>query len=50
MGLYTNQYTAGLVIIGTNTIHSNLQWEGMWDFVKEYFQTNFVISIDDYLG
>jgi len=49
MNLYPNQYTAGLAIIGTNAIHSNLQWEGMWDFLKEYFQTNLGFCIDDIL-
>jgi|TARA_B110001469_G_C9560563_1_gene278060 hypothetical protein len=49
MDLYPNQYTAELAIIGTNAIHQNLKWEGMWDFLKEYFQTNLGFCIDEYL-
>lgn len=40
---YTEKYIANALI----GIPMNVQWEGMWDFLRDYFQKNHGIQIDN---
>jgi hypothetical protein len=41
---YYSDREAASAIIG---IQNNIEWEGMWDFLRDYFESNHGIKIDD---
>jgi len=47
MELFPQNYTAREAVVATMGIQQNVLWEGMWDFLRDYFQKNHGIQIDD---
>lgn len=47
MELFPGQYTEQHAMIATMGVQQNVAWEGMWDFLRDYFQKNHGIQIDD---
>ena len=47
MELFPQNYTEREAIVATMGIQQNVAWEGMWDFLRDYFQKNHGIQIDD---
>ena len=47
MELFPQYYTVNEAIIATQGISTNVMWEGMWDFLRDYFQKNHGIKIDE---
>ena len=46
MELFPEQYTVQEAMAATMGIQQNLAWDGMWDFLRDYFQKNHGIKID----
>jgi hypothetical protein len=40
------EYTSERATIGSFGILQNVEWEGMWDFLRNYFNKNHALSID----
>lgn len=47
MELFPQHYREREAAVATMGIHQNVAWEGMWDFLRDYFQKNHGIQIDD---
>lgn len=47
MELFPGQYTEQHAIMATMGVQQNVAWEGMWDFLRDYFQKNHGIQIDE---
>lgn len=47
MELFPGKYTEQHSLVATISIQQNVAWEGMWDFLRDYFQKNHGIQIDD---
>jgi hypothetical protein len=47
MELFPGQYTEQHAMMATMGVQQNVAWEGMWDFLRDYFQKNHGIQIDD---
>ncbi|MDY3521946.1 hypothetical protein PG614_09925 [Riemerella anatipestifer] len=47
MELFPGQYTERHAMMATMGVQQNIAWEGMWDFLRDYFQKNHGIRIDD---
>ena len=45
--LFPDYYTAKEAIIAMNGIQQNVAWEGMWDFLRDYFESNHGYKIDN---
>lgn len=45
--LFPDNYTAKEAIIAMNGIQQNVAWEGMWDFLRDYFESNHGRKIDN---
>jgi len=40
------EYTSDRAVIGSFGILQNIEWEGMWDFLRNYFNKNHALIID----
>lgn len=47
MELFPEHYTAKEAMVATMGIEQNVAWDGMWDFLRDYFQKNHGIQIDE---
>lgn len=47
LDLFPNNYTEDLAIINSMGIEQNVAWDGMWDFLRDYFQKNHGFQIDN---
>ena len=47
MELFPDNYTEKNAIMATMGIQQNIAWEGMWDFLRDYFQKNHGKRIDN---
>lgn len=45
--LFPQNYTHREAIIALQGISNNVMWEGMWDYLRDYYQKNHGWSIDD---
>jgi hypothetical protein len=45
--LYPDQYGMSEADAAINAVPMNVSWEGMWDFLKDYFQKHHGVSIDN---
>jgi hypothetical protein len=41
------QYGDAETVAAIRSVHLNVRWDGMWEFLKNYFQANHGIRIDD---
>lgn len=41
------EFDEGKTLATTMGVHANLAWEGMWDFLRNYFQKTHGVSIDE---
>lgn len=46
MELFPQHYTEREAIVATMGIQQNIAWEGMWDYLRDWFQKNHGIQID----
>ena len=47
MELFPEHYTVKEAMVATMGIQQNVAWDGMWDFLRDYFQKNHGIQIDE---
>ncbi len=47
MELFPNQYSKEQQLIANFGIINNVEWSGMWDFLRDYFQNNHGVAIDN---
>lgn len=45
--LFPNNYTSREAVVALHGIQINVEWDGMWDSLRDYYQRNHGISIDD---
>jgi hypothetical protein len=45
--LFPGKYMEQHAMMATMGVQQNVAWEGMWDFLRDYFQKNHGIQIDD---
>ena len=47
MDLFPQYYAEQNAVMATMGIQQNVAWEGMWDYLRDYFQQNHGIQIDE---